>query len=127
MKITRILLTATILTALILFVATRPTPSQDVMKVASDTHSVLLENDQVRVLAVHIKPGAIAPMHSHPASVVYILSDAKLKFTRPDGKTAERDLKAGTALWTEPTTHSAENIGTTDFQEIQVELKPHAM
>src|ERR1051325_11445895 len=70
--------------------------AQDVMKVGADTHSVLLENDNVRVLKVSIKPGGKVPMHSHPHNVGYYLSDAKVKITTPDGKTQERELKAGT-------------------------------
>ena len=97
--------------------------AQDVMKVAADSHTVLLENDQVRVLKVVMKPGQKAPMHSHPHNVAYYLTDAKVKVTLPDGKTVERDLKAGTSAWSEAATHIAENIGTTELQEIQVELK----
>src|SRR4051812_22158668 len=97
--------------------------AQDVMKVASDSHTVLLENDQVRVLKVVMKPGQKAPMHSHPHNVAYYMTDARVKVTLPDGKSQERDLKAGTSVWNEATTHVAENIGTTELQEIQIELK----
>jgi quercetin dioxygenase-like cupin family protein len=97
--------------------------AQDVMKVAPDSHTVLLENDQVRVLKVVMKPGQKAPMHSHPHNVAYYLSDAKVKITLPDGKTQEREIKAGSSNWSEATTHMAENIGSTELQEIQIELK----
>jgi len=97
--------------------------AQDVVKVAADSHTVLLENDQVRVLKVIMKPGQKAPMHSHPHNVGYYLTDARVKITLPDGKTQERDLKAGTSAWNEATTHEAENIGSTELQEIQIELK----
>jgi len=97
--------------------------AQDVMKVAPDSHTVLLENDQVRVLKVIMKPGQKAPMHSHPHNVAYYLSDAKVKITLPDGKTQEREIKAGSSSWSEATTHMAENIGSTELQEIQIELK----
>jgi quercetin dioxygenase-like cupin family protein len=90
MKISRAFIAATLLTASALYAATRPTPSQDVTKVAGDSHTVIFENDQVRVLAVHFKPGQVAPMHSHPANVSYFLTDGKLKITLPDGKVIER-------------------------------------
>jgi len=35
----------------------------------------------------------------------------------------ERSPKAGTAGWSDATTHAAENIGTADFQQVQIELK----
>jgi quercetin dioxygenase-like cupin family protein len=123
MKISRAILGATLLTASAVYAATRPTPSQDVTKVAGDSHAVIFENEHVRVLAVHFKPGQVAPMHSHPENVSYYMTDGKLKVTLPDGKVIERNPKAGTAGWSDAVTHSAENIGTTDFQQVQVELK----
>src|ERR1700680_1734088 len=81
--------------------------AQDVLKVAggAETHKVLLDNDQVRVLAVHIQPGQKIAMHSHPPNVVYYATDYKIKATSADGKTALREGKAGTALSFGPTTH----------------------
>jgi len=103
--------------------ATSTALAQDVVKVSPETHKVLLENDHVRVLDVGVKPGEKVPMHSHPANVVYALSDFKIKFTYPDGKTEEREGKAGAARWSEAVTHAAENVGTAEFHLVQVELK----
>jgi quercetin dioxygenase-like cupin family protein len=97
--------------------------AQDVIQVAGDSHTVLLENAQVRVLSVKFRPGQKAPMHSHPANVSYVLSDGKLRITMADGKTVDKELKAGGAAWSEATTHAVENIGTSDFTQIQIELK----
>ncbi len=97
--------------------------AQDVAKVAPDSHTVLLENDQVRVFKVNLRPGQKVPMHSHPHNVAYFLTDGKVKITLPDGKTEERNVKAGMSSWSEAATHAAENIGDADFQEIQIELK----
>ena len=124
MKISRATLGANLLTASAVFAATRPAPSQDVVKVAGDSHQVIFENEHVRILAVHFKPGQVAPMHSHPENVSYYLSDGKLRIPLPDGKVIERSPKAGTAGWSDAVTHAAENIGTTDFQQVQVEIKP---
>jgi quercetin dioxygenase-like cupin family protein len=107
---------------LLLFAAASAS-AQDVVKVAGDSHKVLLENAQVRVLAVTIKPGEKVPMHSHPANVSYVLTDGKLRITMPDGKTVEREPKAGTSTWSEPVTHAFENIGTTEYRQVQIELK----
>jgi quercetin dioxygenase-like cupin family protein len=96
------------------------------VKVAGDSHQVIFENDRVRVLAVDLKPGQIAPMHSHPDSVLYFLTDGKLKITMPDGKVVERNPKAGAAGWSDATTHEAQNVGATEFKQIQIELKPQA-
>jgi quercetin dioxygenase-like cupin family protein len=97
--------------------------AQDVVQVGGDTHKVLLENAQVRVLAVKIKAGEKVPMHAHPASVSYLLTDGKLRITLADGKTVDKEPKAGTATWSEAVTHAVENIGTGDFTQVQIELK----
>jgi len=97
-------------------------PAQDVVKV-SETHKVLLENEHVRVLDFHVKPGEKVGIHSHPSSVVYYLTDAKVKYTYPDGRTQERTVKAGTALWIEAVTHDVENVGANEFHGLHIELK----
>ena len=97
--------------------------AQDVVQVGGDTHKVLLENAQVRVLAVKVKAGEKVPMHSHPASVSYVLSDGKLRITLADGKSVDKEPKAGAATWSDAVTHAVENIGTSDFSQVQIELK----
>ena len=106
-----------------LLIAADPASAQDVMKVGADTHTLLLDNARVRVLAARIPPGGKVPMHSHPASVIYFLGNARLRITTPDGKSVDRDIRAGVAIWNEPVTHAIENVGSTDFSEVQVELK----
>jgi len=100
--------------------------AQDVVQVGGDTHKVLLENAQVRVLAVRLKPGEKVPMHSHPASVSYVLTDGKLHITLVDGKTVDKEPKAGSATWSDAVTHAVENTGTSDFSQVQIELKAAA-
>jgi quercetin dioxygenase-like cupin family protein len=70
-----------------------------------------------------LKPGEKIVMHSHPASVVYFLTDAKFKFTFPDGKTQDGEGKAGTAIWRGAVTHAVDNVGTTEAHFVQTELK----
>jgi quercetin dioxygenase-like cupin family protein len=126
LKNTRCLQMKGLLIAFLLLVASMSAQPQDVVKVSPQTHSVILENAQVRVLDVHVKPGERVAMHSHPAGILYYLSDAKLRITYPDGKTGEREVKAGTAIWSEAVTHAAENIGPTELHEVQTELKETA-
>ncbi len=111
------------LTVLALGFATRTVTAQDLAKVAPNDVKVLIDNDQVRVLDVLHKPGAKEPMHSHPNYVAVFLSATKLKYTTPDGKTGEKDRKAGEVTWSGPVTHAVENIGTTDQHVIVIELK----
>src|ERR671932_1287321 len=97
--------------------------NDDAVKVAPDSYKVVLENDQIRVLDVRIKQGAKSEMHSHPRSVAICLNDQRLKFTFPNGKTEQTDLKRGQAVWLDGLSHAVENIGTEDVSSVVVELK----
>jgi beta-alanine degradation protein BauB len=97
--------------------------AQDPVKTSPQYYKVLLENDRVRVIEYHLKPGEKEPMHSHSAGVIYLLSGAKLRFTFPDGKTEERTAATGETIWRDPVTHAVENIGDTEAHAIAVDLK----
>lgn len=97
--------------------------AQDIVQVAPKNCKVLLDNDHVRVVRVVTKPGEKIETHSHPANIVYAMTSAKVKFTSADGKTEERELKAGQAVWSDAVTHSTENIGTSESRALVIELK----
>lgn len=97
--------------------------AQDMAKVAPKNTKVLLDNDQVRVIEVSLKPGDKLPMHSHPANVVYFVTGGKTKTTTADGKVTETEHKAGEAMWSEPITHGNENIGNAATKALVVEMK----
>jgi beta-alanine degradation protein BauB len=97
--------------------------AQDMATVAPDTTKVLLDNAQVRVLEVNIKPGGKIPMHSHPGNVVYFVNGGKTKTTLADGKVTETAHKPGEAIWSDSVTHSNENVGTAAAKVIVVEVK----
>ncbi len=96
----------------------------DAVKVAPDSYKVLLENDQVRVLEFRMKQGGKSEMHSHPRSVAIVMNDQRLRFTFPNGKSEDTDLKRGQAVWLDDgISHTVENIGTGDAGGVIVELK----
>src|ERR1043165_470761 len=99
--------------------------AQDPMTVAGgpETHKVLLDNDQVRVLDVRIPPGQKIEMHSHPPNTNYYQTDCKLKGTAPDGKSQVAEHHAGTAIWRGDTKHAVENVGTAECHLVQFESK----
>jgi mannose-6-phosphate isomerase-like protein (cupin superfamily) len=97
--------------------------AQDAEKATPKVVKLKLENERVRVLEALSNPGDKENMHSHPANIVYVIEGGKLRITTSDGKTTEVEFKAGDTLWREPVTHAAENIGTTRFHAIIVELK----
>lgn len=123
MKVSHRVRVGVLLTTVLTVVGAASASGQDVVKVSPETHRVLLENDRVRVLDVQLKPGEQVAMHSHPAGILYYLSDATLKITYRDGKSETRNVKAGTAVWSKAVTHAAENVGPTTLNEVQTELK----
>jgi len=86
MKNPQLLLTRFYLAAALSLIAAVRAQAQDVAKVSPETHRVLLENERVRVLDVHVKVGEKVPTHSHPAGILYYLSDAKLRIRIPMGE-----------------------------------------
>lgn len=108
-----------------------PTSPLDAMSAAPDYHSILMENDQVRILDTHLGPGEKTPVHTHEwAGALYVLSWSD--FVRRDASGAvvadSRSLAAkpqpGDALWLPPLPpHQVENVGDGDLHIIAVELK----
>ena len=111
--------------ASLLCVATSAVLAQDILKVdgGPETHKVVLDNDQVRMLDARLKPGQKVAMHSHPPNTVYYMTDCKLKVDTPDGKSQIAEPKAGTAVYRGETKHAVENVGTSECHLVQTELK----
>jgi quercetin dioxygenase-like cupin family protein len=107
--------------ALIVFAA--PAAAQDPVTTNPEVYRVVFEDASVRVLSVNVKPGAKTTMHEHPDNIIVALSDAKVKFTGPDGKSEEAGLKADQAVWSPAGRHSGENLEKTAAQVVLVELK----
>jgi quercetin dioxygenase-like cupin family protein len=101
-----------------------PALAQDPVQVDPSHYSVVIENDQVRVLRAALGPGEKTPPHEHPATVVIPLTGGVGRFTLADGRTQELTMVAGTPLWIGAEKHAVENIGTTRVEVIVVELKP---
>lgn len=109
--------------AVLIVVPVARAQAQDPVKVAPEVYRVLLENDQVRVLEMRLRPGSILPKHSHPAHITYALSDGLVRFTSPNGEDKMINLRAGRTAWSGPATHVVENIGLTEARIVAIELK----
>ena len=99
------------------------TITQDAIETDGDKYSVVLENERVRVLRYHDKPGDITKEHHHPDYVLYAESSFKRRMHFPDGRKMDVDVKAGSVVWMKGHTHIGENIGDTNTDVIIVELK----
>jgi hypothetical protein len=112
--------------------ATWPWPADlDAMIAAPGFHTVLFEDDRVRVLDGRVPAGATVPVHTHRwGGVLYILAASDFVRRDPNGNVLAdtRALKStpvvGTAAWGAPLTpHSLENVGTKEFRTLTVEMK----
>ena len=103
-----------------------PVLGQDPVKVAPGIYKVAVDNASVRVLDIHLKPGEKVPMHSHPAYLIVAFDTCKARFTGPDGKAVEAEVKAGEVMWRAGETHAVENLGAGDCHVLNVEIKKPA-
>ncbi|CAN5918617.1 hypothetical protein BH11PSE13_BH11PSE13_29740 [soil metagenome] len=100
--------------------------AQDAAKVQPGAYRVALENDRLRVLDFHSRPGlgvCGVGMHSHPAHLTVALSAGKARIKTPDGKEVIGENKLGDTFWSEAETHEVENISGKDMRALIIELK----
>src|SRR4030095_15743746 len=107
---------------LFVLAAALPALAQDATKVDSKHYKVEFENARVRIVRVHYGPHEKSVMHSHPDGVAIFQSDGRVKFTFPDGKTDERDMKAGTTLYTPAIRHLPENLTDGEMEGMLVAM-----
>ena len=100
--------------------------AQDATKVDSKHYTIISENAQARIVKAHYGPHEKSVMHSHHDLVAVFLTDGDVKFTYPDGKTEDRKVKAGDAMFTPATVHLPENNSDKPFEVILVEFKGKA-
>lgn len=103
----------------------------DALAAAPEHHTLLFENDAVRVLDTRIPAGGRTAVHTHcwPAALyirswsAFVRRDASGAVTL-DSRTVPALAQPPQALWTPALPpHSLENVGTTDLHVISVELK----
>ena len=103
----------------------------DALTAAPDHHTLLFENERVRVIRTRILPGQIVPVHTHRWPAVLSLSSWS-DFVRrdPQGnvlldtRTTSDAPKLNTPIWLEPLPpHSVENVGDAEINNVQVEIK----
>jgi len=87
-----------------------------------DHYTVILENDQVRVLEYRDTPGTVTTPHDHPDSVMVTLSSFRRRL-HADDVVREVQIVAGGAHWLPAQRHHGQNTGDTDTHVIFVELK----
>jgi len=106
-------------------------PELDALIAAPKHHTLLFENESVRVLDTKIGPGDRTPLHTHQwPSVLHI--QCVSPFVRRDASgsivldTRNSPLPASlpVTVWSQPLpAHSLENVGETEIHVISVEIK----
>lgn len=97
-----------------------------VKKIKTNTEKIILENDKVKVTSFESMPGGEVcgkGMHTHPAHLTVVLTDAEVKRKMPDGKIVIQKLTAGTTFWSEAGTHDVHNIGKKNMKVQLIDLK----
>ena len=98
--------------------------------VTSDPRSfrIVVENDRVRVLEYRSGPGLGVcgqGVHYHPERVTVTLTEAKVRISNAEGRTAVRELPAGPVFYAPAETQSVENVGGSGTRIYILELKGH--
>lgn len=105
--------------------AASPGP-QDALVAAQDSHTLLFENDDVRVLDVHLAAHAKEAYHAHAwPGVVYVVEAAPLRYTARNGGDAELgSFPTGVKIVPAKVEgHTVENAGDVPLHLIRFELK----
>jgi hypothetical protein len=105
--------------------------SLDALVAAPGNHSMLYENERVRVVQTRILPGHSTPVHTHRwPSVMFVFASSDLvRFddlgnvlmdTRPSAEVPALNSPA----WLEPLPpHAVKNVGDAEFRAVHVEIK----
>jgi hypothetical protein len=109
-----------------------PWPEElDALVVAAEYHTLLMENEFVRVVQTRILPGQTVPVHTHRwPFVAFIVSWSDIVRRDPDGKVtldtrqSPEAPKLNSPMWDGPLLpHSVENVGGVELKIVQVEMK----
>jgi hypothetical protein len=102
----------------------------DALRAAGAYHTVLMENEEVRVLQTRIPVGHTVPVHTHRWPGVYYIQSWSHFVRRDENGNILLDTRGGaetepgSAVWTEPLgPHSVENVGRNEIRIVAVELK----
>ena len=96
---------------------------KDPVKLDPKHYKVEFENDKVRAIRVRYGPREKSIMHGHPNAVAVFLEDARARFTYPNGKTEDLEMKAGQTMWFPAVEHLPENKLDKPIHLLFIELK----
>jgi quercetin dioxygenase-like cupin family protein len=91
----------------------------------SPGHSVVLDNDRVRIERLILEPGQSTNIHTHNLSALSVfVTKSKVRVESKGAKPETIEYKPGDFRWrAAPVTHSIKNIGSTRFEAVGVDWK----
>ncbi|MDJ0708046.1 MAG: hypothetical protein QNJ46_32640 [Leptolyngbyaceae cyanobacterium MO_188.B28] len=100
----------------------------DAVIAAPESHIVLYENDDVRVLRVVVQTGDREPYHTHKwPSIFIMLQDSPLRYYDSSDQVkfeSDGSTQPWSTEWMDPEAlHSVENFGDKAIEAIRIELK----
>ena len=102
----------------------------DALVAAPETHSLLFENDAVRVIATRIAPGETTALHTHCWPQVMVVESFSDFVRRDESGDVLADSRGamlpqpGGAVWLEALLpHTLENVGDADIRVVGIEIK----
>ena len=98
--------------------------SQDPVQSDPKHYRVEYENDRIRVLRIKYGPHEKSVSHTHPESAAIVLTEGRVKFTFPDGRTREAAVQPGEFHWHPAGEHLPENLTDQPLEVLMIELKP---
>jgi len=88
-----------------------------------DIYQVLLENDEVLVLKMVLRPGQSDNWHKHDAETVYFEQGGSAQIKTEDGNVLALDIPDGFVMWHDQWEHQVTNTGKVPITAIIVERK----
>ncbi|MDD5544287.1 MAG: hypothetical protein PHX83_14045 [Acidobacteriia bacterium] len=107
------------------FLGTTPTPKSLPPLTSGQFSKVALENNRIRIVRLNLKPGQSTGMHTHSSTALAIaVSEGDLRVEYPNKSPETVHTTPGFFVWRDQAvTHSLTNIGKTDFQSVDIEVK----
>jgi hypothetical protein len=97
---------------------------RDILRVAYVSHvHVDFENDRTRVLRLSLAAGETIPTHDDRAGVLVCIAGCRIRFTMPDGKTQDVELKAGETRWLPDARRVTRNLADGPVEMLYIESK----
>jgi hypothetical protein len=99
------------------------TQTADPLTIAPANYKLLFENDRVRVLMFASRPGEKWALHEHPDQISIALAEYDIRNVVPGNPPTELHRKPEDVRWIPATSHTGENIGSTEARSVVIELK----